>query len=147
MKNITEQPDPATNSRYTLLPNGAYTELVAVETQIFYDPVTMDVRAFFNGVPFINLGDYMQFGVERDHLEADFTNRMTERFFEGVNPLTGNDLSSITLLDFLAYTKCVYDTLHNERADARAQAIADAEAAAAAAQTAADTAANPPATP
>lgn len=125
------------NSRFEDLGNGTITELIAGQTQLFYDPTTQGCRVIFNGNPFIQIvkadltTSYLPVGQNADILNVDLNDQMTRCLCVAgdVDPVTGADLSQISVAGILGLMKRAYNTYHNENYAAIQQAIADAEAA------------------
>lgn len=136
---MTEQ----VNSRFRDIGNGVVVEMISNQTQIFYDPTTQAARAIFNGQSYMLVnGKYIQVGTENDILHVDFGDKLADRPSKpgDIDPITGADLSQISILGVMIIVKRAYDNYHNARAVAIAQRLAEEEAAQAAAQ-------NPPAPP
>jgi hypothetical protein len=128
------EPTPIKNSRKFLYQDKIPVELWAVGVQINYNPAARTARVFFNAqamtlmngvaipLPFLN-----------DSLEVNLAEQKTRRFGYGLDPVTGADLSQISIAGLDRIISCAFDTLHNERQlerDAlealRQQAIIDA---------------------
>ena len=136
------------NSRFNDLGNGTITELISDQTQLFYDPTTQQCRAIFNGAAFMPVTkadqsvSYVALGNNNDILHVDLTSQMTRCLGKApdaaqgiagdLDPVTGADLSQISVYGILTLMKRAYDIFHNENYAAVQQAIADANAAAAA---------------
>lgn len=132
--------DPVVNPRFADIGGGMQSELIAIQVQLFYDPVTGSARANFNGLPFLTINDTMQALVAvPDILQVDFSNRMTDKVCSGTDPVSGLDLSDLTIAGFMTGLKSAYIVFVQERTDKLVADIAAAEAAAAAAAAAAST--------
>jgi FOG: PKD repeat len=129
--------DPSTNSRFTDLGGGTYSELIAKQVQLFYDPSTGQARAHFNGMPFLLVGtQLLQLNANNDILEIDFSDKMTTCYAdlvdgEVLDPVTGASLKGVSIGGFMTLCKIAYDVEHNARAASIAAQIAAAEALAA----------------
>ena len=135
--------DPATNPRFTDVGGGLSSELIANQVQLFYDPANNSARAIFNAMPYLQLGStYQALGTQSDMLSVDFSSRMTDCLGIGTDPVTGADLTQLSVAGFMLVLKAAYNTFVQERADSIAAGIAAAEAA----RLAAEAAAAPPVT-
>lgn len=114
------------NSRFTPLGDGQYSELVATQVQMFYNPGTTSARANFVGKPFIFLGGkYHPIGEGMDILEVNLEGRMTEIPAKpgDIDPVTGFALDNVSVMGVLGILKRFYDTEHNANAARIAAAI------------------------
>ena len=114
------------NSRFKDLGNGSVVETIATQTQLFYDPTTQQARAIFNGATFLDVnGQYVSVGQDIDILRVDFADKMTDRIaVDGdVDPITGADLTQITIAGAMLLIKRAYDHFHNARAAEIAAAV------------------------
>lgn len=121
------------NSRFKLLGDGLYSELVATQVQLFYNPGTQVARANFVGRPFIYVGGkYVSVGEGMDVLEMDLDGRMQEIPAKpgDIDPVTGAALDTISCAGVLGILKRLYDTEHNANAARIRALIAAAEEAA-----------------
>lgn len=112
------------NSRFLDLGGGIRAEMVAHQVQLFYDPTTSGARAIFNGYPYILTGEtWRRVGDVNDILHVDLKDLMLLRPAEGMrDPVTGADLSNITVAGVLTIFKGAYNLFHNRRAaEQRAQ--------------------------
>ena len=134
--------DKATNSRFHEIDTDTYSELIATQLQIFYDPSTGSVRVHFNGQPFLTVGSkLMQLDATFDILSVELGSQMTKCYgpADVADPVTGADLSKISVAGLMLLLKNAYDMEHNAEAERVAAAIAEAEAARAAAAAQANT--------
>jgi len=123
------------NSRFKDQGNGLTSELIANQIQVFYDPTTQQVRAIFNGAPYLFLnGRYVPLGHEVDILREDITPLLAEIPCEpgDIDPVTGADLSQLSYMGMMIAFKRSFDKLHNARAARIAAEIVEAERQAAA---------------
>lgn len=125
-----------TNSRFKLLGQGIMTEMIAHQTQLIYEPSTQKIEALFAGSPYLKIEDkYVPVGNEVDLLKVDLTSRMMEvpgRTGDR-DPVTGVDLSNVSVAGIAVLLKRAYDNFHNERdamreAEKRALASGDPSA-------------------
>lgn len=122
---------PDENSRFDVLENGLIIEKIASQIQIFYDPTTQQVRVHFNGTTYLKTGEkYEAINRPNDILTVALNPHITRRMGVGVDPVTGADLSEISIYGVQLLLKKVYDTFHNEHAAAIAETLAAAAAAA-----------------
>lgn len=127
--------DPATNSRFASLGGETYSELIATQVQLFYDPSTGAARTHFNGMPFLKVGEQLiPLSANNDILQVDFSDKMTKCYGppEGMqfDPVTGFDLTQVSVAGVMLLLKNAYDVEHNAHAAEIAAQIAAAEAAA-----------------
>ena len=112
-------PTPATNSRFKDMGGGHIAETIAHQVQIFYDPTTQQARVNFNAAPYILMGDtYRRIGLEQEILEQDLSNLLHLRLIpEGIkDPVTGFDLSQVSLFGVHLIHKFAFDFFHNVKA-------------------------------
>lgn len=124
----------STNSRFKDLGNGLQSELISHQTQLFYNPTTQEARAIFNASPYLYLNnEYVALGTEVDLLRVDLAPMMTRCVGRpgDLDPVTGVDLSVVSVAGQMLLMKRAYDLFHNERAAEIAAQLAAAEAAAA----------------
>lgn len=113
---MTDKPN---NSRFVDMGGGYIAEFIADQEQLFYNPTTQKARVIFNGAPYILMGNqYQRIGTTTDRLEQDLSNLMQMCLVpQGyLDPVTGADLSKISLMGILVYNKVAYDFFHNVRA-------------------------------
>ena len=114
------------NSRFKLLGPGILTEMVAHQTQLFYDPSRQSVEVTFNGSAYLQTPNgYVTVGNESDILRVPLTDRLMDKMSKpgDLDPVTGADLSNISIAGVLIIFKRAYDNFHNERASLRAAMI------------------------
>lgn len=112
-------PDVPNNSRLRDHGRGITSEMIANQVQLFYEPTTQHARVVFNGSPYVSTDDGMlPLGMETDIVHVDLQDRMTMTLVPDgvVDPVTGLDLSKLTLAGFMIAVKYGYDYFHNERA-------------------------------
>jgi len=111
------EPNPSNNSRYIDMGGGHIAEMIATQVQVFYNPSTRACRAIFNGSPYILMGaTYQRIGESpSEPLNQDLTNIMPLRIVPAgiLDPVTGADLSQISLAGAVIYHKFAYDFFHN----------------------------------
>ena len=113
------------NSRRVLYKNAVPAELWATSVQINYNPENRTARVFFSaqGMTLVN-NVLLPLPYVNDTLEADLSEQKTRCFGYGIDPVTGADLSQISIAGLDKIISCVFDTLHNERAAALKQGLA-----------------------
>lgn len=125
-----------TNSRFKLLGQGIMTEMIAHQTQLIYEPSTQKIEALFVGSPYLKIDDkYVPVGNEVDTLKVDLTSRMIEvpGKIGDRDPVTGVDLSNVSVAGIAVLLKRSYDNYHNERdamREAEKRAIANGDSSA-----------------
>lgn len=115
---------PATNARFTDMGGGIISEMMADQVQFFYDPATGSARAIYNGLPYISINNtYHSLNVCFDVLHVDLDTEMTrcyglEQGSTMVDPVTGTDLTKISVAGIMTLIKLAYDSEYNTRAAA-----------------------------
>lgn len=108
---------PSTNSRFIDMGGGNIAEMISTQVQLFYNPTTQACRAIFNGSPYMLMGDtYQRIGeTPPEPLLQDVTNIMPLCLVPaGIkDPVTGADLSQISLAGVMYIHKFAYDFFHN----------------------------------
>ncbi|HEV2681229.1 MAG TPA: hypothetical protein VGV14_12065 [Rhodanobacter sp.] len=113
-----------TNARIRTLATGITAEMIAEQTHMFYDPATgggyVSFQArevlYVNGTHQAPMGDF-------DILQVQIADIATHAFGAGkVDPVTGADLSSVSVAGVMTIIKAAYDALYNARAVAAAAA-------------------------
>lgn len=110
-----------TSARFRDLGNGITGELMADQVQLFYDPTTQQARVIFNGNEYIDVGvqNYLAIGTMHDALEVDLSDKMANCYGGGTDPVTGIDLSQVSVAGLMIILKVAYDVFVNERAAAQ----------------------------
>lgn len=112
----------AKNSRFSDLGSGLVAEMVSDNIQIMYDPSTQGCRVIFTGHTYIKPGaKYLPVGMGSDLLDVDLSPYLltcpVPESFGLIDPVTGINLSNVSLLGVVYYIKFVYDFFHNKRAN------------------------------
>lgn len=126
-----------TNSRFKTLANGLQSEILAEHTQLIWNPTTQAMAAVFNCRPYLIVGtEYMPYGDMFQHLRVELNEHFPRCLAPvgTVDPVTGADLSNISVAGIATLIKIAFDRFHNEDAERIAALIAAAEAEAAAQQ-------------
>ncbi|HEV2681720.1 MAG TPA: hypothetical protein VGV14_14540 [Rhodanobacter sp.] len=124
------------NARIRTLAPGITGEMIAEQVHLFYDPATGSGYVSFQARECLYVNGHHQAPMgDFDILQAQIGDIAALRFGAGlVDPVTGTDLSNVSVAGVMMLHKAGYDALYNARAVARAaaeaQAIADAAAAA-----------------
>jgi hypothetical protein len=109
--------NPSNNSRFVDMGGGYIAEKIASQVQVFYNPTTQQCRAVFSGSPYILMGTtYQRIGdIPAEALSQDLTYIMPLRLVPaGVrDPVTGADLSQISIAGAAIFHKFAYDFFHN----------------------------------
>lgn len=111
--------DPNTNARYVDLGGGKIGELISHQVQFFYDPTTQRARVIFNGHVYLQTGEvWRKVGEDNDILEVDVSNLLAMRPVQTElrDPVTGIDLSDVSIAGFQYIMKAAYDLFVNQRA-------------------------------
>lgn len=129
-------PTPAQNARFIDAGGGTIAEMMSNQVQFFYDPTTGQANAIFNGKPYLSLGDkYVALDQNPDILQVDFSTKITHCYGQHVAPLvdpvTGADLTKVSVAGVMMLMKAAYDEEFNQRAAYIAAQLAAAEALAA----------------
>ncbi|MDH2154235.1 hypothetical protein [Stenotrophomonas sp. GD03657] len=108
------------NSRFTDIGGGLAAEMISDSIQITYDPTTQKCRVLFTGHNYIKPADkYLPIGIGSDVLDVDLTPYMTTRpvpeEFGLIDPVTGINLSNVSIVGMVYFIKFVYDMFHNLR--------------------------------
>ncbi len=109
------------NSRFTDIGGGLAAEMISDSVQIAYDPTTQKCRVIFTGHNYIRPADkYIPVGMGSDVLNVDLTPYMTKcpvpAEFGLIDPVTGLNLSQVSIAGMVYFIKFVYDMFHNMRA-------------------------------
>lgn len=107
------------NSRFVDMGGGNIAELISHQIQVFWDPTNQAARAVFNGAPYMLMGrKYQRIGMEQDVLEQELTHLMHLRMIPPgtLDPVTGIDLSQVSMAGIVTIHKGAYDFFHNVRA-------------------------------
>lgn len=105
----------STNTRIRAITEGVQAERIAIETHMFYDPLTGGANVVFQGQEFLEVGGELTQALDgREALQTSLAALATRQFSAGVDPITGADLSDISGAGVTMILKAIYDTLHNE---------------------------------
>lgn len=113
---------PTTNARLVNIGGGIISEMISTQTQFNYDPKTGSGNAIFNGLPFIQLSStYHSLNVPFDQLTVDLDNEITHCYGADsgtpvMDPVTGVDLTKISVAGIMILMKLAYDYEYNKRA-------------------------------
>lgn len=124
-------PTPAENARFVDIGGGTIAEMMSNQVQFFYDPTTGEARAHFNGRSYLPVGSkYIEIGSNTDLLQIQFNDPTLCYGADDptlADPVTGADLSKISVAGVMVLIKKAYDKEYNARASAIAAALAAAE--------------------
>lgn len=125
-------PTPAQNARFIDAGGGTIAEMMSNQVQFFYDPTTGQANAIFNGKPYLSLGNkYVALDQNYDILQVDFSSKMTHCYGQHVAPLvdpvTGADLTQVSVAGVMMLMKAAYDEEFNQRAATIAEQLAVAQ--------------------
>jgi hypothetical protein len=107
------------NARLVDLGGGNIAQMIAHQVQMFWDPTTQSARVVFNAVPYMLMGDrWQRIGIEQDMLEQDLSNLLHLQPVPAgtIDPLTGTDLSKISLAGVIMLHRAAFDFFYNVRA-------------------------------
>lgn len=110
---------PPTNARFVDMGGGHVAEMIAHQLQLFWDPTSQTARVIFNSAPYIRMGPrWQRIGIEQDMLEQDLSNLLHLRLIPTgtLDPITGADLSQVSLLGVVMIHKGAFDFFYNVRA-------------------------------
>lgn len=122
MSYIPNSTDPSTNARFTDMGGNTVSEMMSADIHFFYNPTSGAARATFLGQPYLNIANnYHALVSTFDTLEVDFTNKMTTCYGEVLgtltDPVTGADLTKISVAGIMMLFKTAYDQEYNARAE------------------------------
>lgn len=103
------------NSRIRTTSTGAEVERIATETHIFYNAQSQDANVVFQGEEHLvgqdgSVGDKLS---GREALSVSLADIGQQTFDAGLDPITGEDLSRISVAGLGNIIRAVYDALHN----------------------------------
>lgn len=111
--------NPTENARFVDMGGGNIAEMIAHQIQVFWDPTNQAARATFNGAPYMLMGrKYQRIGMEQDLLQQELTHLMHLRLIPPgtIDPVTGFDLSNVSMYGIVLIHKGAYDFFYNVRA-------------------------------
>jgi hypothetical protein len=112
-----------TNARIRTIATGITAEMIAEQTQIFYDPATGAGSVSFQAREslYVN-GGYQPLAGGFDILQVPAADILARCFVAAgvLDPVTGTDLSTVSAAGMELIIKATYDILFNERAAAAA---------------------------
>ena len=116
-----------TNPRITVIADGVQTELIAEQTHLNYDPATGGGTVAFQYRPQLFVSEVAK-GPAGDWsvLQLNIAEIGPRCFGTGTDPVTGADLSQISVTGVAAIAKAAFDIAFTEAADAAAAAQAAA---------------------
>lgn len=104
-----------TNSRVRELAPGVGAERIATETHIFYDPQTQGANIVFQGEEFLSTAGAIGAKLDgRQSLTVQLRAIAGETFDAGTDPVTGADLSQISVAGAANLIRAIYDRKHND---------------------------------
>lgn len=109
----------AGNARFVNMGGGFTAEMISSQVQIHYNATTQHATAIFTGAPFIKMGDvYQRIGTSQDVLSVELQPYLGMRVaMPGIkDPVTGAELSNISLAGLSIIHKFAYDYFYNVRA-------------------------------
>lgn len=110
--------------------DGLEAELMAARIELRYDPTTQSAGAIFDGMLYAvnSAGEYTPFAGTHDTLAVSFADQMA-RCYAGElgvpvgDPVTGADLSQVSVAGFMTLVKIAYNLEINAREAARIAAL------------------------
>lgn len=116
-----------TDARFIQLGDGLIGEMMTHQIQLFYDPTTEEVRAIFNGYVYLFTGNqFRRVGDENDILHVELKGMMGMTPVPPgtlTDPVTGADLSKISVAGVVMIIKAAYSYFFNQRALQRQSAL------------------------
>lgn len=106
--------DPV-NHRLKDLGNGLIAEYIAFNTEMLYNPTTEQASVVYNSRLYLPVnGAYIELGknVERFHKQLDA--QMTRTYEAGIDPVTGTDLSTVSVAGLMMIIKKDHEETVNE---------------------------------
>lgn len=115
------------NARIRNIASGITAEMIAEQTHLFYDPQTGGGYVSFQAREHLTVGAVVQSPMgDYNILQADITAIIAQQFGAGlVDPVTGADLSGVSVAGVMSIVKVAYDQLYNARAAAAAAAAVE----------------------
>ncbi len=107
------------NARFVDMGGGHIAEYISHSIQIHWEPTEQKARVVFNGAPYILMGTkWNRIGLEQNILEQDLSNLLHLRLIPPgyQDPVTGADLSQISLAGMVLIIKGAYDFFFNVKA-------------------------------
>lgn len=117
------------NSRFIDIGGGLQAELISDQVLITYNPTTQHSRSVFTSHPYIKPDKvYLKVGDTNDILDVSLDNYLTMCVVPAeyglFDPVTGFNLSNLSLAGVVIYIKFIFDFFHNARADQEAATAA-----------------------
>lgn len=109
-------PSPANNSRFKDLGGGHISEMISVDVHIRYDPNSENSHVLFMGSPHVMLGDlYRRIDSEQEAVGLELASIMNLQPLPPgtLDPITGQDISGISMAGIGMVIKGVYNFAHN----------------------------------
>lgn len=108
-------------ARFTDLGAGMTSEMIGTNIQITYDPATQAASVNFTGKPYVQInGVYHSIGSNSQSVGANLSDKLAATYGSGTDPVTGADLSKVSIAGLMVIIKAAYNEFCNERADADA---------------------------
>ncbi|QVD49369.1 hypothetical protein LUCX_299 [Xanthomonas phage vB_XciM_LucasX] len=107
------------NARFVDMGGGNIAEMISHQVQVFWNPTLQSARVVFNGAPYMLMGTkYIKIGESTDMLEQDLTGILHLKLIPPgtIDPVTGADLSNISLAGVVLIHKGAYDFFYNVKA-------------------------------
>lgn len=104
-----------TNTRIRTIAEGVDAERIATETHIFYDPQTQGANIVFQGEEYLTANGEIIAKLEgRQALQVELQAIAAETFDAGTDPVTGTDLSQVSVAGVANLIRAVFDRKHND---------------------------------
>lgn len=101
-----------TTNRIQTIAKGITKEMISLQTHIFYDPVIDRNFIAFQAQPCLyQTGKFMSPAGDYEVLQRDMTSLANECLGQGVDPVTGADLSKISVDGLVSILKSAFATL------------------------------------
>ena len=120
---------PTPNARFTDLGGGVIGEMISPHTQLYYNPATGQASAVFNSARYIQAGASLIPVTTNENIQP-LTVNLGTRIMDcpciagDLDPITGADLTTISIAGVMTLLKRFYDTEYNAEADRIAAGIA-----------------------
>jgi len=118
MNYVPGSTDPATNSRFADLGANTNSEMLAPMTQLIWNPVSGETAVSFQSAPYISVANtYHQLSNNPNTLYVDLSQKLATCYGEPlgtlVDPVTGADLTKISVAGIMTLIKTAYDQEYN----------------------------------
>lgn len=116
MSYVQGSTDPATNSRFTDLGANTVSEMLSPMTQLVWNPITGETAVSFQNAPYLYVANtYHQLNSNPSALYVDLAPKIATCYAPAntMDPITGADLSKISVAGIMMVIKAAYDQEYN----------------------------------